>query len=323
MVPKISVLIPVYNAERFLPKCLQSLSAQSFSDYEIVCVDDGSTDGTLSCLKAFALQEPRLQVLHQRNQGVAVTRNRLLETACGKYVCFVDADDWVSPDFLQKLYETAEETGAQLTRCFFKEYNQTTRTWQEPFCSQAFFKRVGHQVLARLRAGYYDSVVWGKLYLLEWIRKEKIRFLTGQVAEDNAFSALAFVLAPRVATVTMSLYFYRREVSQSITSCAEKMYAGALHNRLYLCDELARRGMFTPCVVDQLLCYVIGDLCRFRKLPREKQKKYELLFGRALAYLRRDKAFCSWYGRLRVRSFLLMAGTAQTRRFYFWGKVFR
>ena len=105
---QISVLIPVYNAEIYITRCLKSLSEQTFTDFEIICINDGSKDNSLSILQNYAKQEPRLRVFTQENAGVAATRNRLLETAQGKYIAFVDADDWVEKSYLEKLYQAAE-----------------------------------------------------------------------------------------------------------------------------------------------------------------------------------------------------------------------
>ena len=121
MTPQISVLIPVYNAERYLPQCLRSLSEQTFCDFEIIAVDDGSSDSSLKLLEDFAARDKRLRIISQKNAGVAAARNRLLKEACGKYLAFVDADDWVKKEYLYKLYAAADRSGAEITRCFFEQ----------------------------------------------------------------------------------------------------------------------------------------------------------------------------------------------------------
>lgn len=105
----ISVIIPVYNRDYCLPRCLESVWQQTFTDWECILIDDGSTDRTLSVCRRYEEKDSRFQVYSQPNGGVSVARNRGLERACGEYVVFIDSDDWVEPDFLRLLHESAEK----------------------------------------------------------------------------------------------------------------------------------------------------------------------------------------------------------------------
>lgn len=323
MQPSVSVLIPVYNAKLYLKQCLQSVSAQTYKHFEIICINDGSTDESAQCLRSYARQEPRLRCITQSNKGVAATRNRLLQEAKGKYITFLDADDWWEPDFLEKMYTAAEQSQANLTKCFFKQFDDTKQQFQTPFCSSKFTKQPTSDMVSRLQAGYSDAVVWGKLYARSWILEQQFRFLTGQVAEDTAFSAMAFLGANKITIIPEKLYIHRKEGKTHITSNKEKMDIGCLHNRLYLCDEISRRGWLLPEVADQLLRYVIADLARLRKMPIATREQYMLIIKRAVIYLRRDKDFCTWYGRLRINLFLCFARKPVKNAFYYWAKLFR
>lgn len=324
MQPQISVLIPVYNAEQYLFRCLKSLSAQIYTDFEILCIDDGSKDNSFKILTEYAKKEPRLRILQQKNSGVSAARNHLMIQARGTYIAFVDADDWVEKNYLQTLYETAQRTGADITRCFFKQFNQQQMRFEKPDCSHIFYKPIKDTPPGRLVAGHYDSVVWGKLYLRSWVEQEKLRFaLRVSAAEDLSFSSLAFVLAGKVATVSEALYCYCKGIQNSITYDSERSNCGILENRIFLSDELSNRGYYIPPLVDRQLRFLIWDICRLRKLSANKQKEHDLLLGKGLAYLRRDKEFCSFYGRWRVNLFLWICGQPGSKWFYFWAKVFR
>ena len=96
--PVISIIVPVYNVAPFLSRCLDSLVGQTYENLEIICVDDGSTDGSAAILDACAAKDSRIKVIHQENAGVSVARNRGLDAATGEFVTFVDADDWLEPD---------------------------------------------------------------------------------------------------------------------------------------------------------------------------------------------------------------------------------
>ena len=115
--PVISVIIPVYNAERYLRECLTSLVNQTFRAYEIIAVNDGSTDGSLAILRHFQKDWPQLRVIDQENGGVSAARNVGMAAARGEYLGFMDADDTVAPNYLERLYRTCVVTGAEVSCC--------------------------------------------------------------------------------------------------------------------------------------------------------------------------------------------------------------
>lgn len=114
---KVSVIIPVYNAEAYLEKCIRSILMQTLSEIEIICIDDGSTDGSGIILKQFAMEDNRIHLIEQQNQGVSIARNRGIEKAQGEYISFVDADDWAEPDFLELLYKNAKKADVLISIC--------------------------------------------------------------------------------------------------------------------------------------------------------------------------------------------------------------
>lgn len=115
--PKISCIVPVYNVEKYLRRCLDSIRAQTFTDFECICVDDGSPDGSGKILDEYAEKDSRFVVIHKDNGGVSSARNAGLDAARGEYVCFVDSDDWMETDYMKKMYEAATEIGADLVVC--------------------------------------------------------------------------------------------------------------------------------------------------------------------------------------------------------------
>jgi len=323
MAPQISVLIPVYNTEKYLLQCLQSISAQTFADFEIVVINDGSADNSLKILQEYAQQEPRLRVLDQANAGVAQTRNHLLAQAQGEYVCFVDSDDWVAPTYSEALHAKATQTNADLTKCFFKQYNEKLGEYEKVTFLSTFYKCPSGKPLDRIRAGYADSVVCGKLYLNSWLKEIKLSFLKGQVSEDSGFSALAFFYARKIAVVPEELYMYRKGTTGTITSNRTNMIVGALQNRLYVLGELLRRGKVQSEVIDQLTHYITGDLCRFRKMSVDARKAQTNLMAEAWGQLHKYMSSCSASGKARLRCLFALAGKPDTKRFYFWTKLFR
>ena len=115
--PKISVIVPVYRAEAFLHACVDGILSQTFSDFELFLVDDGSPDGSGAICDSYLAKDSRVRVIHQRNQGQAAARNHALAQAAGEWICYVDSDDLIHPQMLQRLFESAERNGAGISMC--------------------------------------------------------------------------------------------------------------------------------------------------------------------------------------------------------------
>ena len=127
--PAISLLVAVYNTSQYVEQCLQSIADQSFSDIEVILINDGSTDRSGEWLEAFAERDERFRVIHQSNQGLGAVRNRGIEEAKGTYLAFVDSDDILAPHYCEAMYENAEMTGADLVVSeYWIQFEQSKRT---------------------------------------------------------------------------------------------------------------------------------------------------------------------------------------------------
>ena len=123
--PKISIIVPCYNAEKLISRCVDSVLAQEFRDFELFLMDDGSTDGTGALLDAYAEKDPRVRVVHKENSGAADTRNRAIDLAEGEYLQFLDADDWIAPEASRLFLDAAEKSGAGMVISdFYRFANQ-------------------------------------------------------------------------------------------------------------------------------------------------------------------------------------------------------
>lgn len=186
----ISVLVPVYNADRYLGRCLDSVLAQTYRDFEIVAVDDGSTDGSASILDAYARRDPeRVRVEHRANAGAAAARNRAIELARGDYLAFLDNDDWFDPDYLERLAAGAQE-GADIV---FGGYRRPRADGS-----------VGAQVVPHPGEEWAPFAVlaaWAKLYRHDFVLANDLQFLPANVYEDLYFSVSAIYAAERTEVV--------------------------------------------------------------------------------------------------------------------------
>lgn len=115
--PEVSVIIPVYNNERYIEECVRSVQNQTFADLEMIVINDGSTDGSGEILERILREDKRIRLFHQENKGAGAARNKGLDMAEGRYLIFVDGDDWIAPDYIEKLYTAAEERGSEMVIC--------------------------------------------------------------------------------------------------------------------------------------------------------------------------------------------------------------
>ncbi len=215
----ISIIIPAYNAERFLPKCLDSILLQSCSfAYEIICINDGSTDGTLSILDSYAAKYPHFKALSQDNKGMSAARNRGLQEASGEYVLFVDSDDWLSDGALDIIHK---ETNGQDVICFNASiFSEDTNTFilsknideRQTLSGWEYYNR-----FALVPQKVHFVCVWQRIYNRIFLINNDISFAEGFFrAEDNLFTSIVCYYARSVSLITEVLYVYHIH-SKSIT----------------------------------------------------------------------------------------------------------
>lgn len=210
--PLISVIIPVYNVEEYLPDCLNSLLESTYQNLEIICVNDGSPDNSAAILEQYAAKDPRFKVLNKENGGQASARNKGLEAASGKYVFFLDSDDWVSADCLGELLRTAEESGADLA-CI-----EQITVWHSPEKIETEKMISGHRpgvhpinndVLKQMWV-----VPWGKLFRRQQLLDMEARFPEGYIYEDEYLHYFVTTQLKKAAISPRGTVFYRiRETS--------------------------------------------------------------------------------------------------------------
>ena len=204
---RVSVIIPVYNVEKYLEKCLGSLINQSLTDIEFICINDGSTDNSLEILNRYAAKDKRFTVISQENRGQGVARNKGLEVAKGEYIGFVDPDDRVEENMFESLYVKAKDFNLDLIECNYTDYFEDSRPparWQTRLKTNKIFN--WHNNKAYLFT--HPIATWNKLFRTELIRENNIKFSNGKCGEDHCFTIPARLLAKRVMLCDEYLYNY-------------------------------------------------------------------------------------------------------------------
>lgn len=204
---EISIIVPVYKVENFIHRCVDSILSQSFRDFELILVDDGSPDDCGAICDTYAEQDSRVHVIHQKNGGLSAARNTgidyVMANSASHWLAFVDSDDWVHPDYLQMLYSAAEQTLCKISACGF------LRTAGEDFPQEQ-----DYTVHAMSADDYYcgqmhdgvTAVAWNKLYHRSLLKK--LRYPIGKLHEDEFTTYIAVYQAKKIAVTPAQLYAY-------------------------------------------------------------------------------------------------------------------
>lgn len=229
----ISIIVPVYQARQHLDQCIRSLAGQTFSDWELILVDDGSTDGSLDLCRQWAEKDPRIRLIRQENSGVSAARNTGIEAARGQWIGFVDADDWVEPDYLQKLYEHCGE--AQISLCDVDDGEPRALR------SELVAADVMRIVPSRYAQLPYINYVYNKLVARELLFSGGPRFdAHRRRGEDAAFAVACLLRCQTVAVHPEKLYHYRA----TPYSATHRFYTGVCRDELILFRE--QNAFFDP-----------------------------------------------------------------------------
>ena len=208
--PKISVVVPVYNASQYLPKCIESILSQSFQDFELILVNDGSTDDSLDICKKYEKFDDRIIVVSQTNGGVSKARNRGLDVAKGEWVAFADADDYFLDDALSILYERAMHTGADLVLANALKLKNGNLTKMH---------KLKNEVLPNAIISIKHFALWGYLFNTDIIRKFRLRFIEGLAySEDRLFIYQMARHCKTIAFCDKPVYVYRINETSACSS---------------------------------------------------------------------------------------------------------
>ena len=211
----LSLIIPIYNASSYLAFSLESLLSQPFQDFELILVDDGSTDASPSICDEYAAKDERIRVLHEPHSGVAHSRQVGLEAAKGMYILYVDADDQVDPCMIADMYQVAVDQEADMVLCDYREltYDGEVYRKQEPTSLS------GEAILEDILSGKLYGALWNKMMRREWLLQTKASFPQGlTMREDLIFLSQCLPYASKIAYIHKAYYGYERRNASALTS---------------------------------------------------------------------------------------------------------
>lgn len=242
--PLVSVIIPAYNAEEYISQALSSVLSQTLSDIEVIVVDDGSTDRTASIVEELTHRDGRIRLIRQENQCAGVARNKGMEVAEGKYLYFLDADDWIEPDSLEKLCSSAESLGSDIVVARSEGFdNQTGKTWLIDYALNG----VPFDTLIR-PSFYVDRLFqrfmgwpWDKLYRAEFIQSSGLLFQPLRTTNDAYFVFCSLMLAGGVSCVDKVLFHHRANNRKSLEGTRSKSWHCAIEAMWAIAKKIAEQ----------------------------------------------------------------------------------
>lgn len=247
MSPRFSIIVPIYNAERYLQDCIHSIRVQSCADFEVLLVDDGSTDGTMPLLEKFKAEDSRFCIYHQEHRGVSSARNVGLQYVTGKYICFVDADDQIAPTYLTDLYQAMGEADSSM--CGFKK----TDLLSHEDCEIVPQNRI--ETLEENLAEFYNvgptdwqRYLWNRMFKREIIQRNDLCFNEDIYYKEDGLFVVQYLCASngQVGCVDKVLYCYNRNSSGAMSktwhSFDKKIITNLMAHKLII-DEIRRKGV--------------------------------------------------------------------------------
>lgn len=212
----ISVIIPVYNVEKYVKRCLDCIIAQTYRDFEAILVDDGSTDSSGKICDEYALKDSRFKVIHKKNGGLSDARNEGIKYSSGEYIAFADSDDMVSPDFLLRLYTAAKATGADMTICKEIMFSNEAELPAPTTPSEAVVITYADYIRDVYKHHPTYIPTWNKLYKRKIF--DGVLFPVGRLHEDSYTTPICAEKSEKIAVISDVLYYYYRNADGIIHS---------------------------------------------------------------------------------------------------------
>lgn len=203
---KVSVIVPVYNVEKYLKRCLDSLINQTLSDIDIICINDGSKDSSLQILEQYAQKDSRIVIYNQENSGLSVARNTGLEHASGEYIGFVDSDDWVDLDFYEKLYNSAKNNNADIAVADFIREHPNKKPKRLKLKEEKIYTTPEDKFM--ICKVHREGCVWNKIYRTEFIHSINLKFVPKMYYEDRDFTIRSLYFSKKLVTTPNTYYRY-------------------------------------------------------------------------------------------------------------------
>lgn len=275
----ISIIVPVYNSEKYLERCINSILNQTYADFELVLINDGSIDNSGRICDSFAKKDSRIKTIHQTNKGQAEARNRGVIESSGEWLCFVDSDDCINPWYLEYLYRAVLENDVNISACGFIEADCIKESFfeKQEYFSVCYKINDGNTVILQKKHSNTYWTVWGKLILRSIVCDNL--FKTGKIYEDNEVAPKWLYESKKIAVIDLPLYFYTiNESGTTKNSFSEKKLdlLWALEEQIKFLDSIS----FSNTKMEIVILYMNSSISLSKSIEKElgmKKKSKQIL----------------------------------------------
>jgi len=226
MNPKLSILIPIYNVEKYLRQCLDSVCAQTLKNLEIICINDGSTDKSLDVIREYAKKDPRIAIINKKNSGYGDSMNRGLKKAKGEYIGIVESDDWIEPDAFATLYKLAKQHQADVVKAnYYKFRTSKDSSEKKTATTEITTGEVLESPANRRKLFLFAPAIWSAVYRRKFLEDNNIDFLPtpGASYQDTSFNFKVWTLAKKIVLTPSAFIHYRIDNANSSINNPDKV----------------------------------------------------------------------------------------------------
>ena len=285
----ISVIIPIYKVEKYLDRCIESVTSQTYKNLEIILVDDGSPDSCPQMCDVWAEKDSRIKVIHKENGGLSDARNAGIKASRGKYIAFIDSDDFVSPIFLETLYNDLISTGSDISVVDFLKFSDYEQITEDNASSElvTFEGLEKFNQLYSAEIGVDIVVAWNKLYKTSIFEDSDILYPVGKINEDEFVIHKILSKCNKICFRNIKLYYYLQRTGSIMHQCySEKNthYIDALNSRTEYIMSLDLTLFYTA--LDNLFYHLIADYFLKHEIKDLFKAKYDAIFRKYKKYIK-------------------------------------
>lgn len=287
MKPFVSIIIPIYNNEKYLEKCIDSLVNQTLSNIEIIAVNDGSTDSSLSIIENYAKKDKRIVIVSQKNQGQSVARNQGIKIAKGEYIGFIDSDDWADTKMFERLYNQAKHLDSDIAMCSITTFDEKTEEYSttDPYMTLDLFPKSFENRLFSHKETF-DFIFricvtpWNKIYRTDFLRKNNLKFVEKLNYEDNVFSLATMLNTDKISIIKEPLVFYRKNSDTSYSHSTKHDVKKLDFFKIFELEEklLKEKNLYNSDLKKYFKWYKKSTLIYWLKKIKTPSVKYRYIF---------------------------------------------
>lgn len=288
--PKISIIIPVFNVEKYLNECIDSVMKQTLKDIEIIVINDGSTDSSIKIIEGYREKFKNIKIIDKKNEGVSVSRNIGIDNSTGEYIMFLDGDDYLDPSMCETMYKIVKKNKADVAECSIRKFNEISD--EEDFILhdiKSEIEVISNEKALNMYLKYQiRGYVWNKIFKRDFIVVNKIKFPIGVCYEDMIVSLKTCIWTNKLVLINKPLYNYRERENSASRKVTEKNindYVGEIYRCINYCNENIDIEKHKDCLDAFFIMNFLNGVnwyiklydCKYNKIYKNYNKYFGLL----------------------------------------------